>query len=865
MTEKQIVERNTDGAFTSTGLDPYWLLKNDPRGFFGAHNVKYINDNDGISVSLVSLRKLEAEGLSEHVRVCGVTSHAGYSGPTESPTFADLVIDLDPDTPCGKRHYVKLMVVDKYGVAVSVDDKKVVFYTPLEDFVEYCAILAGKLDVNAVRGLEAENAKLKEEVERAKKALELTDSDRSCTGVERDSLREELQKVKEENLSLRETCYAAARLHGISGESLTNLTNDLADRYRAKCREMEARIKDLEDRNSLLEDNLKDVIEDRDAAKDREKKLESALIDRARENSWGDDDAPVDHDLMGATILFANDMYHLMAKAIKEEPYKSAQNCPDTPAELIKPSTWACDNATKGTLRALLRYIYSVWSFLESNGFSVKIPDIPDKIAQAICHPSKQVKGVAKRWESCCDVLKPAPRVTKELLRHAIDHAKRMLNKLADAKSRTDWYSKRMRELHFKDAPQPPSRLLAVLNDNEPVKDAVAVFEDIKTFTFKVRAFLQYMGYTGTIPAIHPDLRDEFGKEFTLANGVTVPAMEVLSPAQLTMTDKHPRELLNAAIAYAREVHAKLTEVTRIEPWCSKRMRELCITGRPSAPEELRAAFCNPAGAGLDIMKDIRVFVSQVRVFLHRLKYPGILPPVPVKLKDILGKKIELIGDTVPELFVEGSAEAAMADNSVAEMRLLMENAPVGAKEADRLEYIAGNKDKTPLELASLNGLEWKLLKADELFGPNPPSMSCAKISGEALDLAGKLGVRTSSVAKNVLMLRDAALDGRIPSVAYLSAFLSCMIDLLANSKKCGRFDMELENVVSEICKAYIAGNVAIGEAVVMMQQIVEHLAAARPAKEPDNTQASTQANNILGALLIMSLLRKKPKKKNKK
>lgn len=599
MTEKQIVERNTDGAFTSTGLDPYWLLKNDPRGFFEAHNVKYINDNDGISVSLVSLRKLEAEGLSEHVRVCGVTGHAGYAGPMESPTFADLAIDLNPDTPCGKRHYVKLMVVDKYGVAVSVDGKKVVFYTPLEDFVEYCAILAGRLDVNAVRSLEAENAKLKEEVERAKKALELTDSDRSCTGVERDSLREELEKVKEENLTLRETCYAAARLHGISGESLTNLTNDLADRYRAKCRELETRIKDLEDRNSLLEDNLKDVKEDRDAAKDREKKLESALIDRAMANSRGDDGTLVDHDLMRATILFANDMYHLMAKAIKEEPYKSAQNCPDTPAELIKPSTWACDNATKGTLRALLLYIYSVQSFLKSNGFSVKIPRIPDKIAQAICHPANQVKGVQQ---------------------------------------------------------------------DEPQKA------------------------NGEIPEPDKDL----------SRGV-----------QKIDAPEHPRELLNAAIAYAREVYAKLTEVIRIEPWCSKRMSELCIIGTPSASEELRDAFCNPADAGLDIMKDIRVFVMQVRVFLHKLKYPGILPPVPVKLKDILGKKIELIGDTVPELFVEGTAEATMADNSVAEMRLLM--------------------------------------------------------------------------------------------------------------------------------------------------------AAARTAKEPDNTQASPQANNILGALLIMSLLRKKPKKKKKK
>lgn len=772
MTEKRQEESVDDGAITTTGLDPYWLLKNDPRGFFGAHNVKYINDDNGIAVELTSLRKLEADGLSKHVRVCGVTSNTGNIGHLDSPTLADLTIDLNPDTPCGKRHYVKLMVVDKYGVAVHVKDKKVEFYTPLEDFVEYCAVLAGGIDVeevDAVRELEDENARLTEELDRAKKALELTDSDRSCTGVERDSLSAELQKVKEENLQLREACYSAARMHGVTDESLTNLTNDLADRYladryRAKCRELEARIKELEERNALLEDNLNDVIEDRDAAKGREKKLENALTVRDNVDSWGDDEALVDGDLMRATILFANDMYHLMAKAIKEEPYKSTQNCPDTPKALIKPSTWTGDNATKGTLRELLRYIYSVRDFLSTNGFSISVPHIPDKIAQAICHPGNQVKGAAERGEPCCEVLKPVPRVTKELLRHAIDHAKRMLNKLADAKSRTDWYNKRMRELHFKDAPQPPSRLLAVLNDNEPVKNAVAVFEDIKTFTLKARAFLQYMGYTGTIPAIHPDLRDEFGKEFTLANGVTVPAMEVLSPAQLAMMDNSLKEI-------AEKGRKSLIMSPDVDNTC----QQPCVDSGTDAHAAIAAARMSET---------------------------------------------------------EEEARRRFAEKAAA----------IGSY---RLSW-----DNLPLR-------------------PTSPGQLAAR----AKSLASRKGVYREVVAE-VIQTATNAVARKDVEYADCAVFLSTLIELLHIGLKFDRFDTNLEDIAKQMCNAFSARQIEVYDAMSMMHEIYEAIMnkdeedrerQAREGLDKPVPNHTAPPNNILGALLIMSLLRKRPKKKKRK
>lgn len=854
----------------------YDLLKSDPRKYFGPHNaaIVYVPEGQGLYVSRLALRKLITDGVADRVRVCSIvagTTTTCEADNGDSLTLGDLHTELTQATPYGKSHYVKLMVLDKYGVAVNVDDRKVVFYASLTDFVEFCQYLAGKT------ASESETMQdLRDQITHLKATLDLVDDDRNRTRGERNSSLLTNRELTTANVKLRDENI---RLRGLLSDT---------------------------------KDKLKEAL------KDKEKKQEDTSAN----------EAPVDKDLLRAALIFASRMDSLMLKAVREEPHKPVQNCPTPPKAFTDPANWDIDKATKDDLRELLRFIFNSRDFLSSNGFSVEIPHIPDKIAQAICHPGNE---------------KPAPRVTKELLRHAIGHARRMCSTLAEAQSR----------LHFKDAPQPSSRLLVALNSNEPVEGDVAVFEDIKTFTLEARVFLRRLGYTGIIPSIHPDLRDEFGREFALENGVKptqdpLLAKEVMCVARKLNTvigwgrakgtwrfgtslpdelarrlyddannasddpkvtgiamdyifraitflkgighagdipemsavlrnalasayglkrheeaskDNDPRVLLERAISLAAAFKRTMDTAKTRQPWYDNKRRATGLKQEPVPSKDLEQAFKHPENAGLDVMSDIKCYILRVRIFLAVLEYPGSLPNVHHSLRHVLGKAFTLKdGLRVPELLVEGTTEAMIADNSVAEMRLLMENAPVGAKEVDRLEYIAGNKDKTPLELAALNGLDWKLLNADKLFGDNP-SITCTELSRDALTLANDRGVRTSGVAKSILRLRDAAIEGRIPNVAYLSAFLSCMIDLLSSSKKCGRFDMELENVVSEICKAYIAGNVAIGEAVVMMQQIVEHLAAEQTAKEPDNTQA----NNLLGALLIMSLLRKKPKKKKKK
>lgn len=749
----------------------YDLLKSNPCKYFGSHNTStvYVPEGQGLHVSRLALRRLISDGVADRVRVCSIVAGATAceADDGDSLTLGDLHTELTQTTPYGKRHYVRLMVLDKYGVSVNVDGRKVLFYASLMDFVEYCQYLAGKT------ASESETIQdLRDEITHLKATLDMVNDDRNRTRSERNSSLLTNRELTTANITLREENI---RLRG--------------------------RLFDTEDK-------LKEAL------KDKERKQE--------DNSTVE--APVDKDLLRAALIFASRMDSLMLKAVREEPHKPVQNCPTPPKAFTDPANWDIDKATKEDLRELLRFIFNSRDFLSSNGYSVEIPHIPEEIAQAICGPDSTGKATIG--------------MNPQLWEEALDTARRLHNILECGLRDHTWNvvpgSSRDLERRLSGSSSD------LVNDSEGAGQVMG-------YISRAQSFLRMNGYKGEIPECTAGLKNAYA------------CADRLKRHKEAHKDNAPRVLLERAISLAAAFKRTMDTAKSRQPWYDNKRRAAGLKQEPVPSKDLEQAFKHPERAGLDVMSDIKCYVFRVRTFLALLEYPGSLPNVHHSLRHILGKAFTLKdGLRVPELLIEGSAEAMIADNSVAEMRLMLENAPVGAKEVDRMEHLEGNK--TPLELAALNGLDWKLLNADKLFGDNP-SISCTELSWDALNLAANRGVRTSGVTKSILRLRDAAIDGRIPNVAYLSAFLSCMIDLLSSSKKCGRFDIELENVVSEICKAYIAGNITIGAAVVMMQQIAEHLASERTAKEPDNTQA----NNLLGALLIMSLLRKKPKKKKKK